>query len=270
MKIIKWIFALALLCNVQMASAQVICNPRDMCFSDLKFDLHADYLYWKVCRGDLNYDDCCDAKYINPDYDSGFRLGGRAYYECLDLGIRYTYYYNSKSKKGGKYWIDYDVVDIELGYTLCWDCKDLSIRPFLGAKLAWIDEKYDEPKSSEDDKIDFKGYGLYIGSEGHLALCNVCDQTLSLVARGCLGILDGRFKVDRKHASDFKKDCLYIPYLEAFAGLEFGLCSYCDVDADLMIGYEVQQWGDFREFDTRDDLESLGLGGLVVHLNLSF
>ena len=268
MKVFKWIASIALLCNTLPGFALNICDPCDPC-NDMTYSVHADFLWWKVQRGALNISNS-DAKYVNPDYHAGFRLGGRVHCDRWDLGVQWTSFDHDDSKDGEDYDVDYDVVDIEAGYTCCFDrCPGLSFRPFTGVKLAWIDEEFEE----DEQEGDFKGYGLYIGAEGKLHLCDweVCDRCIpiSLIARASTGILDGEFKVEDDD-DDRGDECLYVPVHELYLGLDFKFCDFWCGDADFQIGYEVQSWGSFRQMNSDDDQVNFGIGGLVARFGMTF
>lgn len=288
MKPFQWMMALALLCSTQVAVANCgnVCDPCDSC--DMSYSVYADYIYWKLGRSDLVRDEF-DLHFC-PDYNSGFRVGGAVSCDCWDAGIRYTWFHFNDKKNflgetvtagvDGTYHSHYDFdlnrVDIELGYNWRLDCCDVNFRPFAGAILLWVDDKftaYAPTTQLFDDKVDYKGYGLYLGTEAEWMITNMCDTDVSLVTRGAIGILDGRFKVrfGETEEGDHSHDCIFNPYLEAFAGLKFAMGDICGCySPELMIGYEVQSYGSWREFDSFDDLASLGLGGLVVRAGLSF
>lgn len=295
MKFLKWTIALALLCNVQMGFAQNrnACDPCDPCatsnscslcdidFCDVEYSVYADFLYWKVSKGDLNMgQDDGKEEYFNPDYDCGYRLGAVARYNNWDLGVRYTSYWTDDKKSKGssgdaKFDFDYDVVDIELGYSCCLDCANATIRPFAGAKLAWIDDDFDKSdKDGSDTKIDFRGYGLYLGASGRWDLCSfdVCDRSIpiALVGRASTGILDAEFDQDVEDGGgDRKEECLFVPVHDAYLALDLTFCDLCGIDANLQLGYEVQYWG-WREYNDDEDITHLGLGGLVLRFGASF
>ncbi len=63
-------FILGILLLESAACAQQICCAMEAA-------VYADYLYWKVCSTDLSFTDSSDeAFYNNPNYDSGWRVGG--------------------------------------------------------------------------------------------------------------------------------------------------------------------------------------------------
>jgi len=140
-----------LIMSMGFLSAQYECCEPD-CGSG--FSVYADYLYWRVCETDLSFswntNGTNHTEYLNPCYDSGWRIGGA--YRCgpSDIGVRYTDYSNTSKKvltnppfsQAGTavFKFDYHVVDIEVGYTLPFDCDRYFFRPFSGAKSAWVNE----------------------------------------------------------------------------------------------------------------------------------
>lgn len=257
MKPFSWMMALVLLCSTQMAIADCgnFCDPCDPC-SEMSYSVYADYLYWKVGRSGLNTD---DDEHACPHYNSGFRVGGALHCDCWDFGARYTWFETSASEYNLHHW---HRLDLETGYSWRLDCADVSFRPFAGAILVWADETFD------GDDLDYRGYGLYVGSEAEWHLVNYCDTDVALVTRGAFGILDGRFKLEE---NDNAKECIFNSYLEVFAGLKLTMGDLCGCySPELLIGYEVQHFGSWRETGSTNDVASLGFGGLVVRAGLSF
>ena len=291
------VLGLLLMCITSGAFAIQYCddNVCDPC-CDPCCDIHAivygDYLYWKACRTDLDYSgNNTGTLYVNPGFDSGWRVGGRVQRCAWDLGVRYTSYDSTKENHEGppafqpaalfSYEIDFDVVDIEVGYNLHLDCNQAHLRPFVGAKLAWIDEIFIRKDTDTDtDKAFFKGYGLYAGLEGNFLLhqaqvCNNCIP-ISLVGRGSVAILDSTshqeniFLAGSTETTSLRTEqCIFISVLEVFAGIDIGgTTCYC-VTPHFLVGYEAQIWGNKR-FDDADELVWIGLGGLVVRLSLEY
>jgi len=279
--------------GAQGAFANNYCDPcYDPC-CDFHVSVYGDYLYWKGCRTDLDYSlDDDNTYYVNPGYDSGWRVGGRLQRCNWDLGARYTSY-DSKTKvhettprvstdTDFTYSVDYDVADIELGYSIQLCCDQALIRPFLGAKLAWIDEAYIYSTSdrTETDDKRFEGYGLYAGLEGEFQIyqLNMCQQCIpmSLIGRGSLAALDSHQKeISTEDGGEFnsqrirEEQCIIVPVLEVFAGLNFGGVQCGCVTPSVLIGYEAQLWGN-RRFDDNDEIAFLGFSGLVARLSLDY
>lgn len=299
MKFSKWILSAALILSAQIASVQgqntcdpcdpcAVSNPCDICdidFCDIEYDFYVDALYWEVCKSDhqIGSDDG-KVKYLNPSYDWGYRLAGIARWKCWDLGLRYTSLCIEDSKKshGGddndkeKFEFDYDVLDIELGYSCCLPCGPMTFRPFMGAKLAWIEDTFKSDYAREFDKakIDFNGYGLYIGSSARWELCSysACDRNIpiALIARASTGILRSTFEQDIDGEDDRCDQCIYVPFHDLYVGLDFTFCDMCGCgDASFQIGYEAQYWG-WREYGENDDTAHIGLGGLVLRFGIGF
>jgi len=277
MKRFSWLIGLLLICSTQMSYAKD-CSPCaeveecDFCdfnMCDVCYSVYADALFFQVHRSGLavgkNHHTIC------PDWDWGYRIGGNAKWKDWDLGLRWTSFDTSTKEHHHHYKLDFDVLDIELGYTWHASCAKLAFRPFIGAKLAWTKEKL-----HKHGKCEFEGQGLTLGTEARWDLCgfNACDRMIpmSLLTRASFSVLDGKF--DTKSSNH---ECIYVPVYEAFVGLNFGFCDlFCDMDANFAIGYEVQHWGSWREFGGRkddhrnDDIASLGLGGLVLRFGASF
>ncbi len=293
-----------LLVTSQFAYSANSCDPCDPCYTgnecnlcdidwcDISFSAYVDALYWHVCSGDTDRDffDGENTRYValNPDYTWGWRIGAAAHWDCWDLGLRYTSF-NSKTTEDFtlnfeessvelKYDFDYDVLDLELGRTCC-VCDGLTLRPFAGGKFAWIDVDAENLNSESQGgvKMDYNGYGLYVGLGGRWQLCSIsacdCDIPLALVSRLSTGVMDSDFKQtfsgNSSVSADSIKDCLFVPVHEVYLGLEFRMCGLCNADAFLQLGYEAQYWG-WREYDENDDITHLGLGGLVLRFGANF
>ena len=298
MKFSKWIVGTAFLFSAQIASVQGAgsCDPCDPCYQskpcdlcdiewcDVEYDFYVDALYWKLCRSDLDIDlDDDEGGYADHDWSWGYRIGGNARYKNWDLGIRYTSFCDDvKTSKGGdaKHEFDYDVLDIEAGYTCCLPCDGLSIRPIAGVKLAWIEDEFDKSENNDGNKgkFDYTGYGLYLGCSARWELCSysACDRDIpiALVTRATTGILHGEFDygdLENADHSTYKNECIYNPVHELYVGLDFSFCDLCGCgNAFFQVGYEVQHWGSWREWFSDDDLASWGLGGLVLRFGASF
>lgn len=282
MKWIKWIIGLGLICNASLASAEECKTDKSSCGCDSGFgySFYADYLYWKVCRSDLDVGS--PDHYVNPDYDHAFRVGGGISCDCWDLQIRYTSFETSDhlTHNGSTrtYDIDMDVVDIEIGYRMGFECADINLRPFIGAKLAWIDELWFGPSNSPHHSTEYDGYGLYLGAEGKWLVCcyEMCDSCIpiSLVFRGSAAILDGEFDYSASINDPRENECLFSGVFELFVGLEFAYCDMgcmeCIDSVALTVGYEAQVWSGWREIDSEDDIGSLGFAGAVVRFAVNF
>ncbi len=239
----------------------------------MSYTVYGDLLYWDVRRTDLDYQGKnYDRKYVNPDYDFGWRIGATLYCDCWDFGIRYTSYDQSESKKDVdkdkvKYDIDYDVVDLEFGYKCCFNCKDVNFRPYLGVKLAWIDEVFRDGGGEGNDKgsHDMDAYGLYLGMEGRWAFCD----NYAFVVRGSFGIMDAEIDNDDEE-SKRKHEDIYVNYDNIFVGLDVSLCDRFCYDSNFLIGWEMENWKSVKRFEDSDAIANLGLGGLVVRFALNF
>lgn len=261
MKPYQWLIAAALFTSASVANANcgTECDPCNSCDygCNWNFNFSADYLYWKPSRSDL----VREGDSVCPDYHSGVRAAVFLPICCWDVGARYTYFQTKNSKHDRKYGIDLDVVDLEAGFTWSLDCAEVNFRPFAGCKLAWLNEKFD------GYKVRLKAGGLYLGTGADWHIWDMCDTSVALVTRVAFGALDGVHHVEY---NDKVRECWFIPYYEVFAGLSFNMGDFCGINPDVLIGYEAQSWNDLREFDSHNDLGSLGLGGLVVRLGVGF
>ena len=267
------------------------CSLCDIDWCDVSFSAYVDALYWHVCSGDTDRDfnDGENTRFVslNPDYDWGWRIGAAAHWDSWDLGLRYTSF-NSKTSEhfflnfeeqdlDVSFDFDYKVLDLELGRTCC-VCDGLTLRPFAGGKFAWIDVDTENLNTENRfGKMDYDGYGLYVGLGGRWELCSfsACDWNIpmALVMRLSTGVMDSDFEQTFRTGSletgfDIK-DCLFVPVHEVSLGLEFRMCGLCNTDAFFRIGYEAQDWG-WREYDQDDDITHLGLGGLALRFGASF
>jgi len=188
-----------------------LCDP----CSGWSFDV--DWLWWKVRRSGLDYaivgKEQADTDYlpvgkmhcIEPDRDSGFRIGVFKGCDCWDFGLRYTHFKTDESAKlnrpsdldifitrshsGGdfndeglvdlatsKYELELGVLDFEAGYRVDFECANGYVRPFSGVKFSCIDQSmktiYDQYMSTMGhaelikEKLNLDSYGLYCGLEG--------------------------------------------------------------------------------------------------------
>ncbi len=219
-------------------------------------------------------------------YDWGYRLGGIARWKNWDLGFRYTSLCTEYSRSSAdsdddddkeKFNFDYDVFDIELGYSCCLPCGPMTFRPFLGVKMAWIDDEFksDSARGFDKAKIEFDGYGLYIGSSARWELCSYCacdrDIPIALIARASTSILRGEFEQDVEDGgNDRDCRCIYVPVHDLYVGLDFTFCDLCGCgDAFFQIGYETQYWG-WMEYNEKDDTAHIGMGGMVLRFGFGF
>lgn len=286
------------------------CEPSPCCFEtnacDVKYKIYGDFLYWDVARTDLvtGTDGARTTQYLNPDYDYGFRIGAFAEWNRWDFGLRYTWYQNESSARipdalnnvQANFKLEADILDVELGHAFRF-CSSATFRPFVGAKLAWMRDHYDTLRvttagdgagipsgnpTGADTKIDFHGYGVYLGACGRWELwnfdsCGMC-MPIALVMRGSTGILRAQFNHKRavgtgpntavRPENYGDHDC-YIPVHEGYVGLETSFDAFCGTDVFFQIGYEAQYWG-WLKYNDNSDTSHLGLGGLVVRTGLSF
>lgn len=249
-------FALMMVCTASSVTAQSsACDP---CCWDLSYSAYADYLYWKVNRSDTYFRDNGDAKYLCPGYSSNYRLGGAIHLDCVDLGLRYTSICTSDSRDSVKFSMDFDMIDIEAGYRIAFDCIDATFRPFAGVKILWTEQKWDDG----DFHDDLNGVGIYTGIDTKWELYNMetCNRNIpiSLIFRGSTGILES----ENDYHTDEGKECLYTFVNDLFFGMNIEACDIGCFDTYMQLGYEVQNYTNWAHF--------FGFSGLVVRLGGSF
>ena len=78
------------------------CCPNFCCDLGGEFTVYGDYLYWRARRCELDYaipydgnNYIGDVNHICPEYDNGFRVGGRYRFGDMDVEGKYTRYYSS-------------------------------------------------------------------------------------------------------------------------------------------------------------------------------
>lgn len=300
MKFLRNLALGVLLASTQFVNAAT-CDPCDPCgttsscdicdieFCDMDFAVYVDALYWHVCSGDTErfIDGLGLQHQIDTGWNWGFRIGAAASWECWDFGLRYTHLDSCTSEEFflgteetdiiSEFDVEYKVVDIEIGRSCC-ACDGLTLRPFAGAKLAYIDidHKFVDSQDTEVD-MDYDGYGLYLGLSSRWELCSFCacdkDIPLAFVSRFSTGIMDSTFKQSGNLEDidgDSLEECLFVPVHELYLGLEFRFCDlFCGSQGFFQIGYEAQYWG-WREYDNTDDITHLGLGGMVLRFGANF
>ncbi len=255
----------AMVANSQTSSCSYAdtCESSSPCCSNLSFSGYVDYLYWKVNRSDL-YLNVGDGKnrYLCPNYDSNFRVGANISCKCIDFGLRYTRLYISKSEdwdleERAKYKIDFDMLDIEAGYRFTFECINATFRPFAGVKILSVEQKFEN-----DFRDDFDAVGIYTGIETKWQLCEkqICNRSIpiSLLFRASTGIVDGK----HDYHDDDGKECLYTFVNDIFFGVDCGFSNVGCANANMQIGYEIQNYSNWAEF--------FGFSGLVVRLGLMY
>jgi uncharacterized small protein (DUF1192 family) len=263
--------------------------------------IHGDWLYWKAHRGGLDYaivDRNVDPIFmgdvarIRPDHHSGYRLGlFRQTASGIDWGFRYTDFdadetssftdpagvsqasrihpdasadvFQDVAAASANYDLNYQLLDFEAGYRLAVNC-DSSVRPFVGFRIAYIDQQMDALYA---DAVDFSGdvvlvsqrmsmdaWGLYGGSEGRWALGGT---GLHIFGRGAVGLHHARFEgfsfeqeVDddtfNLRVSD--GDRRLAASIEAQLGLGYQVYEGCRGAVDVQAGYDLQKWFNMAEF----------------------
>ncbi len=207
------------------------CNPCDPCDSFCDgWSVYGDWLFWKVRRSGLDYtiegDNFESPRHeydsntyvpfgkmhcVDPEYQSGYRIGFAKNFCELDVGVRYTHFKadHTNSKYSEDYSLDgtrqhplddeaytsswgsssindfdyaesgyslkLDQIDVEAGKA--WDtCEGLRVRPFVGFRYARIDQHMNTFYDIEDgltvsEFLDIKAYGFYLGAGVRYTFC---------------------------------------------------------------------------------------------------
>ena len=253
----KYLLLFAVSSTSLAAESVPTCDPCDPCETSLTYSVYADYLYWQVKRSDMDFSSESGRKYLCPDYDHNFRVGAELHCQNLDFGVRYTNIDGNYSESDDKFHIDFGMVDIETGYNIELCSINAVFKPLAGVKIVWSNQKW---RTEFDD--DLKGVGLYLGAESKWFVCNkqFCDKSLpiSLLFRGSMGILEG----SNDYRGTTGKECLYTFTNDVFFGLNSQFCNMQCGNADIEIGYEMQNYTNWAHF--------FGFSGLVVRLALNF
>jgi Legionella pneumophila major outer membrane protein precursor len=292
MKLYAWLLGAVLLGYTQMMWAQgcgecASCNSCDSC--NMRYSVYADYLYWKPFRtglGNIVQEGSSETIdfYLNPEYASAYRFGGRVYGNCWDLGVAYTHYESSAHRQvfiglsgpfHQKYQVEFQNVDVELGYLFCFCGGNSFMRPFAGGKFTWVDERYSTTQAQSGSivhiRTDDKGYGLYVGGEGKLQLFSYCNVPVGIRVRGSFGLLNGWLRFAEN--TSITEDPHLVTFYDVFAGIDLCYCELSCFDFNLQVGYELQSYlrSDILLLENDNmTIDDFGIGGLVIRFGLFF
>lgn len=314
------------------------CSP-EFCAPCSSWVVYGEWLYWRArrCQLDIAFDglpttsaDSSTGRVhsVEPSYDHGFRVGFQKYCGDLFLDAFYTYFRNDETlsvvntdglvgtrlipfssviTQGGfdlaigKWDIDYDTVDILVGYQ--WNRKKC-FHPYIfgGFKYASIDQKlrttYSEPAelfTGDFDriiqKLDMDAYGIDLGFGAKYSIFNC----FNVFGRFSYDVLLGDFKrrfiyesflVDTGETTrsiDLHDECWHSISVFNFlfgVGYEHLFTNCWCANLGISVGYEFHQWINQPDFlgilsaSTMDQLDrhlqSLGFDGLFVRASLGF
>jgi len=303
MKFLPKLLIIALLWGTPGLIAQD-CNPCYMNSCGFDFSVYGEFLYWDICitkdeemfsltnpETTLNY---------SNDYQPGYRLGALAQMGCWFLEGRYTSLDSTKTNRSvidaalaselvNEEKMDYSVADIRVGREIAFSRLCASITPYIGVKLAWIDET--ATKQAKPDtptvqglkyKNNFDGYGVEIGSGLRLKLLDCCVTTRFVADFSC-ALLKGTFESDvislevpPEELPRYGNMCALVFVPEVYVGLNFTLLDCNCFNADLSIGYEAQFWTQYAFVNNLAstvgvrESGSFSVDGLVVRLAVGF
>ncbi len=194
-------------------------------------------------------------------------------------------------KAKGKWELDFNVIDLELGRNF-FISRYLKLRPHFGLKGTWQKQRMDTKYKIEnpvvdvatgEDRLDYWGVGI----RGGLDTSWHFDNCFSLVGELAVAALWERFDIDRKvifhniPANVFSVP-IYLdnsfhtikPVVELFLGLRYEDWFCCDTyHLSLEAGWEQQWWSDQNQFfqigvETRQG--DLYMQGLTIKLRFDF
>ncbi|MCH9625176.1 MAG: hypothetical protein S4CHLAM123_03460 [Chlamydiales bacterium] len=206
---------------------------------DSEWTLYADYLYWRARRcnldfalqnGDATLPIGRDVYSVDPEYNSGYRVGVVRQCDCLYFDIAYTHFHDSETNSliadsvaqvdrflptrsfdnpesatfaKGVWDFDYDIVDAVVGYGLS-NCGCLETYVFGGLKLAFIDQRLYTTYNAEivtdtfelysvKQTYDLDAYGVDLGIGANYTLCGCFNFYGRFSYDVLLGNLDRKF-----------------------------------------------------------------------------
>ncbi len=263
-----------------------------------------DALYWRTLQNGISCNCGCGIK--NHEWRPGYRIGTENAFasSCWDAAIYWTHLdahthqghkendssSSSGSSKGsfGEWKLNFETIDATIGRDfIVYSCA--TIRPFVGLRGAWIDEKICAHLESsqisnlqetfittqQHNRVNFWGVGPQLGLELDWTLCNGFGIYGSISA----GILYGDFNVKSKTTETFSnptevffcKEHRHNQACQAVADAAIGVSwqhCYCNnVKLRLRLGWEHHQYFDHSRFGSYGDLY---LDGVAFATGISF
>ncbi len=196
----------------------------------------------------------------------------------------------------GKTSMNLSGVDVDISRTiLCGESLNFSLRPHIGFRGVWIDQKYHEnvilSTSNTNStnygvsatKIDFQGYGVEGGLWSEWKFCN----GLSIVGHVGGSILYSRFKqtgftretdvaTDGTTTTPYNLDSTLVTYdgtptVDYFVGLQYENC-FCNTNWNVHIGWEQHIWFNLCEINVQvtGGATHISYQGLTLGLEVGF
>lgn len=239
----------------------------------------------------------CSRKIKDPKFkwDTGFRIGvGQHFAICWDATLYWTHFhtsahgrqkgkqpcdcscsdFSSQAHRSLQWKLEYNTVDLTVGHNFFFLCYRLNLKPCLGLRGAWINQKLhaheengccisnenDSFRCLEKNKQKFKGIGPFLGLQTDWDIgCN-----FSVFGKVDIGFLYGKFDVSSGQFSEFENEAncsnieKNIHACEAFADVALGLrWEYCfcnGIFLKLAISGEHHQYFDQKRFGDKEDL----------------
>lgn len=248
----------------------------EMCCEDTStLSGEVSYLYWKPHRSEIHQKFDNLIRYSNLDYDSGIRAAVSWEKDCSSILLRYTDFSTkdlshlfAESDDFVYYELDYKTFDLELSHKMAFQyCPDVSFDFFLGLENIRVNEKIEDDEN-EQRKMKVKGLGPYLGVEFRYAFDCV---PISFLVRGSSAVILGNAKLDSIDP-DYQREKLDMFFVKntLFGGVAYTFPNFSCFSGELSLGYEVQSWKNWKETDTRSEIESFGIGGFILSAALSF
>lgn len=259
------------------------------CFNNIK--IGADFLWWQPCTSDLDYaivdrdspfdlvNDDIHTKYIDPEWDPGFRvwIGMDDMFCGFNGAAVYTYFDTSKKNSAhrldsvrlttsipednltgntahAKWDLEYQTVDLFLSYPLQITCDcNFGFEAFSGLTWLNIDEKRHDYLNTYDGrqtfnrKLDIWGVGPVMGVKSSykwncLKIFGLASTTL-LVGEAKSKDHSRNSLFENEWDNHYKNhdECVCFPGFHFLSGVAYDLC-LCDMQIGLHLGWEYVHW----------------------------
>lgn len=226
------------------------------------------------------------------DWNPGFRIGAGYELPCSnwDVGVLWTHY-NSKAHRSFSstnrlHWnIDLDVVDLLVAYQSDFS-SCFSLRPYLGIKIARIDQKLrvggrpssttfaaaDQTLFGTDNKQNFTGvgplFGLEVGQEVGCGFSVFLNGAVSwLYGNNNVRLINSIATDDVIDYSNIRnRNYSTLMAADASFGVRWQTC-LCNKDVSFQLSYEHHRYFDYSRFGSCGDL---GFDGLSLGIGVGY
>ena len=261
-------------------------------------DLYVDWLYWKTRSNTFpltNLTLLNREVTLNPEYQSGFRLGLCKEYECLDFEIRYTFFrpdanvsdifeVDDQSVDAAIKWdLDYDQVDLIVGHKFylsnCWTSHVFG--GFTWTRLDYdIDDKLDisdDPEQTAIASNKMDAYGFNLGIDAHYQLWRCVNFFGAFWYNSLLANIDKESFVNTNLLFTSQAwEMISVLNLAFGFTYRYPICSCMIRDVALSIGYEFHHWINLPGYLVPQlsispvGINNLDFDGLFIRCNFGF